>query len=294
METLQVIRAGNFNSSTIVALLSNGKREMSPEEKAEWKKDNPKSTKKLIEDSNVLGESALTYIQECNYERRLERAIESEVYAKPLSWGNLCELHVQSKDDLIPLKYEQRPNEPIAHAEFDFWTGTPDMFTSDTVADLKCPFTLKSFCSLVQPLYDGKKGIDAINALRNGYKDSKDFEHKKHDCGEDYYWQLISNACILESIYKRKIKYAELFVYCPYQQELNEIRAKAQEQDGAAGKYYSIAMSNDEDLPYLIEGGYYKNMNVISFEVPQSDKDALTARVKLAGALLEKRVKEIL
>lgn len=283
------IRDGNFNSSTIVALTSCGTRKMTADEKAEWKKDHPRSTKELIEDPNTLGEAALTYIQECNWERRIEGSLDNESNAKPLAWGKLCELYVQSKNEYVDLmEWEQRPDEPIAHPEFDYWTGTPDMTNTDTVGDIKAPFTPKSFCTLVQPIIDGMEGVEAMKALRFGYKDKKGFEHKKHPDGEKFFWQIVSNACITGK------PYGELKIFCPFQSQLNEIRALAQQQDGAGGRFYGIAMSPDEELPHLPDGGFYKNWYSIRFPVPQSDKDALTARVKLAGALLEKReVKQI-
>lgn len=239
-------RLGNATSSEIVALMANDRSGKAP------------------------GVKFYTYVDQCNWERRLGRPIDNEVNAKPCAWGNLCEEYVQSKPEYISTQYTQRPDEPIIHPDFNYWSGTPDMTKADTVADIKSPFTLTSFCQLVQPIYDGLTGLEAINKVRDTHKD-----------GDKFYWQLVSNAILTNS------NYAELHVFCPYKSELNEIRALAQQQDGAAGKYYGIAMSNDEDLPYLIEGGYYKNINVIRFEVPQSDKDALIKRIELAGKLLE-------
>lgn len=241
------MRTGNITSSTIAALMSNDRSGKNP------------------------GKPFYTYVAECNMERRLQRAIETDNFSKPCAWGNLLEIYVQSKDEYISAKYEQRPDEPIGHPEHDFWWGSPDMVNGDTVADLKCPYTLKSFCQLVQPLYDGKKGIEAMNELRDNHKE-----------GEDYYWQLVSNAILTNS------KYAELFIFCPYLSELVAIQELAHEQpQGVASRFYFIANANIDELPYLPDGGYYKNLNVIRFEIPQADKDALTARVKMAGELLE-------
>ena len=56
-------RVGNFNSSEIVALTTQNKSK------------------------NGFGKPALTFIEECNFERRLDRSITDEVTARPLSWG---------------------------------------------------------------------------------------------------------------------------------------------------------------------------------------------------------------
>ncbi len=46
-------------------------------------------------------------------------------------------------------------------------------------------------------------------------------------------------------------------------------------------------------MPYLIEGGHYKNLNIIRFEVSEEDKKALTERVIKAGKMLIKCEEEI-
>lgn len=274
------LRLGNFTSSENYRLMSNGTREMTPEEKAELKKLNPKSQKKLIEDTNVLGESANTYIRECNWERRLQRPLVNESWARPLTWGKLCELFVEGSD-MFGLQYAQRSDEPIPHPEIDYWCGTPDMQYDETVCDLKCPHTAISFCTLVEPLIDGLEGTEAMNALRFGYTDKDGEVHKKHDSGECYYWQLVSNAVLTNSTF------AELWIFCPYESQLDDIKMLAQKQPGKdIAKYYWIGNANNDELPSVPDKGFYKNLYCIRFEVPQSDKDALTDRVKLAGSHL--------
>jgi len=62
------IRIGNITSSEgAVAVMSNGKAKGS------------------------FGAPALTYIEECNFERRLGRSIETESNARPLTWGKFIE-----------------------------------------------------------------------------------------------------------------------------------------------------------------------------------------------------------
>lgn len=270
-------RIGNFTSSEIVALLSMGTREMNASELAARPKTGEGSRTKLIEDVNTFGKAALTYIQECNTERRLGRPIEHEVDAKPFSWGKLNEVRVH---DLLGTDYKLCSTETLDHPKYKCWKGSPDFIRymeqaiENAVADAKCPITLKSFCQLVDPYYiGGLEGMDYINALRFGWTDKDGYFHEKHPDGEKYYWQLVSNSCIT------LCKYAELIVYMPYQSELEAIRQMA---DGNPDYFWIRFAGTDEKMPYLVDGGFYRNINVFRFEVPFLDKQLLTRRVEMA------------
>jgi hypothetical protein len=244
MEAVQSItqnscRIGRFTSSKIAALLSVGKDKVS------------------------FGKPALTYIEEKNFERKLGRSLSSETSAKPTSWGKLLEKRVL--EELLGTEYRPCSAESIEHPELkNLWAGSPDAEKFDdgkTVVDIKCPFTLKSFCQFAT--------CASIDEVR-----------EKHPDGEDYYQQLVSNSTLTSS------KYAELIVYCPYKTELAAIRELAANFDGDQNQFYWIDRSADNELPYLIEGGQFKNLIIFRFEVPQSDKDFLTKKVIAAGNLL--------
>lgn len=252
-----VSRVGNFTSSEIVALTTTSK------------------------DGKSFGVPALTYIEECNMERRLGRSLTDESFAKPLVWGKLLEKRAFK---LLGLEYQLTSDVTIIHPDFDYWSGSPDGFKHGkvkTVNDIKCPMTLKSFCQLVDPLYHGLLGIEAMNAIRKGFTDEKGLVHAKHKDGEKFYWQLVSNSCLSES------SLAELIVYVPYKSELEEIKWMAQNVEPEhLSKHYWIAMGNDDELPHLIDGGFYQNINKITFEVPEEDKILLTENVIKAGKML--------
>jgi hypothetical protein len=255
-------RVGNFTSSKIVALLSMGSREMTEEELAAHKKEFPKSRKKNIE--SWPGKAALTYIEEKKMERRLGRSLGTEINARALSWGSLVENRVF---DLLGLEYSLTNKTTLVHPVFPYWSGSPDAEKKNTVPDFKCPLTLKSFCQLVDPLYRGLTGIEAINAVRD-----------EHEDGETYYWQIVSNACI------KGYEFGELIVYMPYLDELLEIKEMARRDQ--SGKYKWIDYAEFVELPYLLRNGYYQNLNKIRFEIPNTDKELLTQRVQEAGKLL--------
>lgn len=241
--TTNVQRVGNFTSSEIVALTKEGKK------------------------SGTWGAPALTYIEEKNFERRLGRAIDTESNARPLSWGKCVESFAFGH---LGLEYSLCSTETIVHPEYDFWSGSPDGVSEDAVIDLKCPITLKSFCQLVQPLYEGLDGMEAMNMIRAEHKD-----------GDKFYWQLVSNAALSGK------RFAELIIFCPYQSEINEIKQHA---DGKPN-YYWIWAADESELPFLPNGGYYKNINKIKFEVSDYDKELLINKVKEAGEMLIPRQK---
>jgi len=235
------IRIGNFTSSEIGAIMSNGKA------------------------NGALGAPALTYINECNMERRLGRHLDNEASARPTSWGNLCERQVSS---MLPLEYSAVSKETLLHPSFDYWAGSPDtiIYQADTraVGDIKCPFTLKSFCTLVDAWHKG-----GIKAIRESHKD-----------GEKYFWQLVSNACITGCAH------AELIVYAPYKSELAAIRALTETAEYKNDVYSWMTYADDNALPWLPDGGFYKNLNKFRFEISKEDKEALTKRVEFCGSML--------
>jgi hypothetical protein len=266
------LRNGNFSSSKIAALLSMGSRDMTPDELKAWKDKNPKSQAKKTE--CWPGKAALTYIRQKNMERRAGQSIDREVNAKPLNWGKLVEGCVHQ---LLPIDYTFNSSDTHAHPIIPWWVGSRDGGKNDTggtTTDIKSPMTLESFCNLVDGLYKGLSGWDAMMYAR-----------ENHSEGDTYYWQLVSNSCI------HNTKYVELIVYMPFLSELDAIRRAAHiaiEKDPFAYiKYNWIAMGLDEDLPFLLDGGFYNNLNIIRFEVPEADKELLTRRVLQAGKLLE-------
>ena len=206
-----------------------------------------------------FGAPALDYIDEKNMARRLGRSLTTDCNARPLVWGNLLEPIAFRP---LPFGYELKSKTTIVHPDYDFWSGSPDGTSPGSVFDIKCPITLKSFCQFVD-----SEGIEAIRA--------------EHSDGEKYYWQLVSNAILTGS------DQAELIVFMPYLTDLPEIRLIADNDDAPEGKW--IYYAKDHELPYLIEGGHYNSVNIIRFDVPQSDKDLLTESVKMAGDKLIKR-----
>lgn len=138
------VRKGLFTASRISEIMAGGKRLMTPEELAEYKKANPKSTAKYTEDDSVISEGAMTYILELI--QGLEGAPKEQYYSPSMEWGN-----------------EQEPNAAIRYCQmygYDltaddviytslggtvFFVGdgilgcTPDLILPSKLVQFKCP-----------------------------------------------------------------------------------------------------------------------------------------------------------
>lgn len=234
------IRAGRFTSSEVYRLMSNGKNKGS------------------------FGVPALTYIQEKNMERRLGRPLDTQTNSREISWGSLLEGYVFDK---LGLEYRLCSKETIVHPKIDFWCGSPDAEKDDTIADVKCPFTLKAFCELVDPMSHREGPLAAVNVIR-----------EEHKSGDKYYFQILSNA-----ILKGKT-HGELIVFMPFKSELEAIREYARNYNGDDQyRYRWIDTAMDDELPFLPDGCKYNSLNILRWELDNADKKALIIRVVEAG-----------
>jgi hypothetical protein len=247
------LRNGNFTSSVIVALTK----------KATNKKD--------------FGAPAKTLITECNYERWLGDTLDTELESFPVILGKAMEERIFNLPDFDPTaQYTLTSDVTLQHPTIPFWAGSPDGFKEideRSVFDFKAPSTKKSFVQLTLPHTLGMSGIEAMYAIRDGFN-HEGFEYPAHKDGEKFYWQLVSNAIIAGC------DWAELIVYMPYNSELLDILNGF----GDDPRYRWIV--NKPDIASLKDGGFFKNINVIRFEVPQADKDFLTEQVLKGGEML--------
>ena len=260
-------RIGNFTSSEIVALTTSGKK------------------------SGTYGAPFDTYVSEKNYERQLGECLGIETFARSMAWGNFLEQYLFAYVINDDMRYFDCHDKTIIHPTISYWSGSQDAIKNyengtKAASELKCPFTKKSFCQLVQPIYDGLTGITAMNAIRNGYtlydEAGKEIvKHKKHKDGEKYYWQIVSNAILNET------NLGEFLVFMPYHDEIEVIQELLQTYDKPdMHNYFFIANALPGELPSLKRDGFYKNLNRIEFAIPQTDIDFLTERVEAAGKLL--------
>lgn len=209
-------------------------------------------------DKKGFGAPALKYIKQVNYERKLGREIKSEIDAKPTSWGKICEKFVFSKR--LDTSYRIVSTDRLYHPTLPL-TGAPDYLKEITVCDCKSPYSLEVFCDKVLALQE-------ISTYRENFP-------------EDY-WQHISNSILLNENGVPTSKF-EAIVFCPYQDELEEIKEMASSA-GEEGDYAKwIFFAQDEQLPHLIRGGFFRNLNIFEFPIFDRDRDQFIQRVKDAG-----------
>lgn len=203
-----------------------------------------------------FSEKAQKYIKQVGYEIELGRPLNAERDSRPTSWGTFVEARAFN---LLPIEYQLVSQQRLFHPEISTWSGAPDLIIdSEVVSDVKCPFSLEMF-------------LDKVKALNESIE-----TYKKEFPGD--YWQLVSNAILTGA------KYAEAIIYVPYLSELQSIRIMASEYDSPSTNW--IKYAEDCELPYLVDGGKFENLNIFRFEVPQADKLFLTEKVKAASNLL--------
>lgn len=212
-----------------------------------------------------VGAGFKTYIKQKRQERKAGRSLSKENDARSLTWGKLCERYVLQ--NVLDTSYELISDKTLQHPTIAEWAGTPDMIRHlpnvRKITDLKCPFTLPSFCDFADS-----------NTIEEALKNHKDTVK--------YKWQLVSNGILTDC------SQAELIVFCPYYEELDAIIKIAGELvDEGHNEYKWVLWADKEELPYLIKGKGYTNLHIIEFEIPQSDKDFLTGRVLEAVRLLK-------
>ena len=231
-------RVGNFSSSSIWRLMTNGRGE------------------------NGVGKPFAEYVKEKVYENRLDRQLQNDSYSKSTQWGIFCE---RFAFDRLPLEYKLDSQKRYFHPKYKHFCGAPDgLDTKDIVYDIKCPYSMKSFCDLLE-------SFESLERFKKEYP--------------SYYWQLVANG-ILTS---RNV--AQLIVFVPNETDLEEIQLEAADFDGAdQWKVRFIYEANKEELPNITEGGYYKNITSFTFEIPVEDEQLLLERVALASSELEKQL----
>lgn len=222
---------------------------------------------KLMTDGKTkgtFGKPALTYIKEKQAEKRLGRSLNTGGKSKDMIWGSFLEQRVH---DLLPTSYELISDTTFIHSKYEFWAGSPDNINKENkiVSDIKC-LQPKGFCEYVDGLNNG------VEFFKNEFPDK--------------YWQLVSNACILNSN-GIEIKYIEPIVYMPYEDELHEIRLSAENTElDEPWKYRWIYESDKSELAYIPKDSKYSNLNIFTFELDQSDVKLLESKVIEAGLIL--------
>ena len=216
---------------------------------------------------DIFGAPALTYIEEKNIERKLGRNLTSYAYSQPMAWGHLMERVVFEmvglEYDLVSMDSRLHPDDVLGQ----YWSGTPDLeIKGKLISEIKC-YQLKNFAKYTECLM------------------AEDTELMKKDFPAEY-WQIVSN-CIIN-----KVPIGEAISFMPYRSDLERIRHEIEEtnflerHDFEPWQMRFVVERKFHELPFIEEGGYFKNLNIFRFVVPLEDMELLTSRVQLASQLL--------
>lgn len=213
-----------------------------------------------------------TYVEEKQIEIRMKRCLDVGSYSQSMAWGKYMENQVFKK---MSLDYTIVSKQTLLHPDkllSKIWSGSPDMIKiinkdqKKRVSEVKCYYP-KNFAQLTDAMKIAEE-TDDLAAL------------KKINKGKEY-WQVVSNAILCG------VDVAEIISYMPYESEMDEIREDISNFEGEDFFYYRFITERKNDvLPVLPDGGYYKNLNIFSFVVPDEDKLLLTNCVIDAGLLL--------
>ncbi len=210
---------------------------------------------KLFGSKTVLN----TYIEERNLERESGRSLSVEFENRVTSWGHLCEDRV---NELLGLKYSLQSNVTIDHPTIAHWRGSCDfLIRGERIAELKC--------------YQPKKFLQYSKAILKG-----EIDFLRSEFPEEY-WQAVSNGII------NNVPVAELISYMPYEFELDDIRALAQEKvNEEKWQYKWVVDCEKQYMAYLPNESKFRSLNRFEFEIPKSDIELLTLKVEDVGKLL--------
>jgi len=143
-EAWKDFRKDLFTGSRISCIMPDGKRLMTAEELVQFKKDNPKSKAKYIEDASVIGDGAISYILELI--QNVESEPKAEFYNAAMEWGTVtepeavftfCDLYGYdlNSDDVIYTSI----SEVVFFVADGTLGATPDLITPKEIAQIKCP-----------------------------------------------------------------------------------------------------------------------------------------------------------
>lgn len=268
-------RVARFTSSNSHKLIKMGSAPMNKKELVAYKKANP--TSKAKNKPYGFAAPGLTYIDEKRIEARMQTCLDADgAHSIPLAWGKFMEFIVFS---LLGTSYQLFNKTTFLHPKHGkFWSGSTDMIkhykkTNATLAELKC-YQKKKFAQytdlLIKPLTKTFTIKDKLTLFKKLFPEE--------------YWQLISNAHI------HSTKYCEAITFMPYESQYDEIVEMAHNYDGPdQWKYRFITEKPITELPFLKDGGYYKNLNIFLFDPPKEDLDFIELRMIEASKLLFKK-----
>jgi len=190
-----------------------------------------------------------TYMEEIRmFNLFKQKDVEKDVFN--FKWGHLLENFLHEQTDhlkgYVNQNYEE--NATIFNKANAIHCGTPDQYTLQNemivTSETKCPVTLKGLYNLIFPFYTTGSYVEidgnlAIEMIKNRSKE-----------GKKYFYQIISNAVLLEDQIGLESNFGELIVFMPYKSSIPIITKYA--TDFFTNPYYPIMMGDSETLPCIL------------------------------------------
>jgi len=208
-----------------------------------------------------IGAPALTYIKKKRNERLLMRPASTGGGNQATAWGHFCEHFLF--DTKLGIEYTRTNVSTKAHPVFpNDVAGSCDLWVQgDRIGEIKC-YQPENFAEYSQAII--KQDVDV---LRSEFPEE--------------YWQCVNNAAIYE------LKKAEVICFMPSVDDLEALRHMAENWPGEKPWQYRFIYENEwYELPILPKASKIPSLNRFVFEIPESDFEALTNRIKLAIKLL--------
>lgn len=189
-----------------------------------------------------------TYLEELRIFRLFnQQDVEKDVFN--FKWGHLLENYLHDKTDHFKgyINQNMEDEATVFSAINELHCGTPDQYTvqdeSIVMSETKCPVTLKGLYNLIFPFYtkgyyEEVSGNEAIELIKSKSKD-----------GKKYFWQIISNAILIEEHLGVSCDYGELTAFMPYSTDIPKVVSYSEEF--FTSEYYPILFGTSGTLPCL-------------------------------------------
>lgn len=216
-----------------------------------------------------FGAPAKTYIEEKKAELSLGRSIDLGADSDALRWGRVMEYYAHKFH--LDLSYTLCSKETVIHKKYNFWSGSPDAFTSQKACEIKC-FEPKKYYLLASALIKLKNKEISIEDFKNDFK--------------EIYWQVVSNSILLNK------PICEIIAYMPTYSQLLEIREGWEVDNYISSlgvtlsehvgvdfqKFHYQINRSDFNLPFIPEHSDFPNFVKFEFQPCADDIIFLTNR----------------
>lgn len=217
----------------------------------------------------LMGSPAVrkTYINEVRTEIKLGKSLNKEFWSKATSWGSLMEVLAFNA---MSMDWSLCSKETVVHKTLGkYYSGTPDVKKIDTLGEIK-GYEYKNFCNMTDVILS--KNLVDLKALNKGKE----------------YWQTVSNAVLMD------MKKGAVISYMPFERDFEIVKLFIEKLDVSIDSQRElhedcgwVVFKQEKDVCLLPNDGYYKDLNIFEFDIPQEDLDRVTSVIEYNSTYLE-------